>query len=349
MAEKPRQTGDETTGSDGTSIDLRVPEQAAGERLDSVLASLLPDHSRSRLQTWIRAGRVAVDGVVRRPRDRLAGGERLVVQLAAAAGVGAGASSGGDTDWQSGWSDGPVSLPAEPVPLTVVLEDPAFFVLDKQVGQVMHPAPGHAHGTVLHGLLHLDPALRQLPRAGIVHRLDRDTSGLCVVARTETAHTALVRSMQARHIRREYLALVYGQPEDSGCIEAPIARHPRDRQRMAVVAGGRAARSHYRVLARYTGASLVAVRLDTGRTHQIRVHMTHIGHPLIGDPVYRFRRPPGGLAAEVVDGLERQALHAYRLAFPHPARAGEDSRVEVEIPLPADLAALQNRLKAHST
>ena len=326
-----------------------MPEQAAGERLDSVLASLLSQHSRSRLQDWIRAGRVAVDGVVRRPRDRLAGGERLVVQLEPPPGDAPGGYGSEPTDWQAGWVDGPVSLPAEPVPLTVVLQDPAFFVLDKQVGQVMHPAPGHPHGTVLHGLLHLDPALRQLPRAGIVHRLDRDTSGLFVVARTETAHTALVRCMQARHIRREYLAFVYGQPEDSGSIDAPIARHPRDRQRMAVVAGGRDARSHYRVLARYAGASLVAVQLDTGRTHQIRVHMTHIGHPLIGDPVYRFRRAPGGLDSSVVDGLERQALHAYRLAFPHPARPEGDSPLQVESSLPADLAALQRRLQVHSS
>ena len=306
-------------------LQAEISEDLAGRRLDQALAVLFPDYSRSRLAQWIRAGQVRVAGELRRPRDPVAAGEPVVVEA---------------------------ELPAdercrpEAIALHIVHEDDSLLVLDKPAGLVVHPAAGHRDGTLQNALLHHDPALAQVPRAGIVHRLDKDTSGIMVVARTLEAHQALVRQLQARSVRREYLAVVRGAMTAGGTIEAPIGRHPRDRKRQAVTAAGRAAVSHYRVQERFRAHTLVRVSLETGRTHQIRVHMAHIHHPVLGDPVYggRLQLPAGvgaGLRA-MVRSFRRQALHAQRLELIHPA-TGEPAGWTV--PLPADMAALIDALR----
>jgi 23S rRNA pseudouridine1911/1915/1917 synthase len=315
--------------SDGVGETVRlhatIPPAAAGRRLDQVLAELFPDYSRSRLQTWIRAGQVRIDGRPGRPRDPVAGGEEVVVEAAAAA----------DTRWL-----------AEALPLQVVYQDRDLLVIDKPAGLVTHPAAGNWSGTLVNGLLHLAPELAALPRAGIVHRLDKETSGLLVVARTLQAHQALVAALARRDVRREYLAVVHGVPTGGGSVDAPIGRHPVERTRMAVVAGGRPAVTHYRVAERFRANALLDVRLETGRTHQIRVHLAHVRHPLVGDPAYGGRpRLPRGATPELralLQGFPRLALHAARLALAHP-RSGEP--LAWEAPLPADLAGLLAALR----
>ncbi len=293
-----------------------VPLEAGGKRVDAIAAQLFDEYSRSRLQHWIAEGYLTVDGRSRRCKDKLAGGELLQLTL--------------PEDLQAGgydesWKDGDLSSMAEDVPVTLVYEDDALFIVDKPAGLVMHPAPGNRNGTLFNGLLHLDPALAGVPRAGIVHRLDKETSGLCVVARTLIAHTHLVRQLQARTMGREYLAVVQGDVPLNGAVDAPIGRHNKDRKRMAVSSGGKPAVTHYQMQERFPQgqphASLVNVKLETGRTHQIRVHMTHIGHPLLGDPVYGRRRAvlPRVLADDdTIGGFPRQALHATRLSLNHP-------------------------------
>lgn len=281
-----------------------VPDGAAGKRLDAVAAQLFPMHSRSRLQGWIAGGQLTADGKTLRTRARLHGGETLRLILAAGS-----------------ESDAPGDPQAEDLPLSLVHEDETILVVDKPAGLVMHPAPGNVHGTLVNALLHHDASLRNVPRAGVVHRLDKETSGLCVVARTLIAHTHLVRQLQARDMGREYLAVVIGDPPGHGRIDAPIARHPKDRKRMAVVGSGKPAVTHYRVLERFDGCALIGVRLETGRTHQIRVHMAHVALPLIGDPVYGRRRgtlPTAITRVPVAGGFARQALHATRLTLVHP-------------------------------
>ena len=299
---------------------LRVPETLAGRRLDQVAAMLFDEYSRSRLQRWIDDGRLLCDGREGRRKKTLSGGERLSL-----------------------WPE--VDLDerclAQPIPLSVVFEDAEILVIDKPAGLVVHPAAGNRDGTMQNGLLHHDPALAGVPRAGIVHRLDKDTSGLLVVARTLGAHRSLVDQLARRSVKREYRALVRGCMVGGGRVDAPIGRHPTQRTRMAVVAGGREAVTHYQVSRRFTAHTLLAVRLQTGRTHQIRVHMAHLKHPLVGDPVYsgRARLPAGAserLRAEL-SGFSRQALHAARLGLIHPA-SGE--MLEWESPLPADFAGL---------
>ena len=358
------------TGATGGPLTAIVPDTLAGERLDLVAARLFPMHSRGRLQGWIAAGRLTVDGRERRARDRLLGGETLrlsgvgdggevvggrrggggplrddptatATATATATGTGAEADTASTPADEALWS----TAPAEPLPLVLAHEDASILVVDKPAGLVMHPAPGHPSGTLVNALLHHDPALRAVPRAGVVHRLDKDTSGLCVVARTLVAHTHLVRQLQARTMGREYLAVALGDPPGKGAVDAPIARHPKDRKRMAVVAGGRHAITRYRVLERFAGCALLALRLETGRTHQIRVHMNHVGHPLLGDPVYGRRRAtlPAALAREpAVVAFARQALHARRLTLVHP-ESGET--FTFESPPPADLAALLAALR----
>jgi len=227
--------------------------------------------------------------------------------------------------WEETWSNGAFSIDAEPIPIDILHTDEHFYIVNKRVSLVMHPAPGNRTGTLMNGLLHLEPGLRHVPRAGIVHRLDKDTSGLCVVARTLKAHTHLVAQLQARSVSREYLAIVLGDIPDTGSIDEPIGRHPKDRKRMAVVRNGKQARTHFHVLERFDDAALVSVKLETGRTHQIRVHMTHLGFPLLGDPVYTRRssdRLLGKLGRKELNEFNRQALHAERLGLVHP----EDQR-----------------------
>lgn len=299
-------------------LELRVPLADGGLRLDLALARLLPEYSRSRLQAWIAAGYVTLDGRPATAKQKVWGGERLLVLPQAH----------------------PSELAAEPedIPLAIVYEDDAILVIDKPAGLVVHPGSGNWCGTLLNALLFYAPELKNVPRAGIVHRLDKDTSGLMVVAKTLAAQTALVRQMQARSVRREYLALVWGELDRDGTIDLPIGRHPSQRVKMAVRENGKEAITHYRIEARFPACTFVRCRLETGRTHQIRVHMAHIGHPLVGDQVYRRGVPKCvPQLRELLIGFPRQALHATRLALAHPL-TGE--AMEWESPLPDDMAKL---------
>ncbi len=289
-------------------------------RLDQALAQMFPDFSRARLQQWVRAGAVRVDDRVLKPRDAVRGGEQVVIRARL--------------------EEEPDCTP-EPIALDVVHEDEWLLVINKPAGLVVHPAAGNWAGTLQNALLHRLSELAAVPRAGIVHRLDKDTSGLLVVARTLSAHKALVEQLQARTLKREYLAVVQGVMTAGGTVDAPIGRHPSDRKRMAVVASGKEAVSHYRVLERFAHHTLIRVQLETGRTHQIRVHMAHLRYPLVGDPVYggRLRLPAGASPAltEALRGFRRQALHAKGLGLLHP---GTGNFREWEAPLPADMAQL---------
>jgi 23S rRNA pseudouridine1911/1915/1917 synthase len=298
--------------------ELVVPPDMAGLRLDLALARLLPQHSRNRLKAWIDAGDVTVDGAARAPRHRLAGGERLRI---AAPPVEA------DT-----------AHAAEAIPLAIVHEDDAIIVVDKPAGLVVHPGAGNRGGTLQNALLHHAPELAHVARAGIVHRLDKDTSGLLVVARTPEAQTALTRALAARDVHRDYLAIAWGDIDRAMTVDAPIARHPAARTTMAVVEGGRAARTHVAPRERYAIATLVQCTLETGRTHQIRVHLAAIRHPLIGDATYGRARDVPGLPP-----MRRQALHAWRLALAHPS-SGAPMRWQSQPP--ADFVALQRALAA---
>jgi 23S rRNA pseudouridine1911/1915/1917 synthase len=297
---------------------LTVPGECAGLRLDQCLARLLPGHSRSRLQAWIRDGLVSVNGRRCQPKLTVWGGEHIELVPAPLP------AEGGDAP--------------EAIALAVVFEDDAVLVIDKPAGLVVHPGSGNWRGTLLNALLHHAPQLSAMPRAGIVHRLDKDTSGLMVVAKTLEAQTSLARQLHARSVRREYLALVHGRVARDGSVEAPIGRHPVHRTRMAVVTRGRHALTHYQVLERLPGCTLVRCRLETGRTHQIRVHMQSIGHPLVGDPAYG-RRPSAESVRtrDLLAGFPRQALHAARLELEHPV-SGE--RMSWESPPPPDLREL---------
>ena len=289
-------------------IELTLPGSAAGERLDVALARALPRYSRSRLRRYIDAGWVAVDGEPGSATRRVRGGEAIVVRAVA--------------------TDESRAFAAEALPFPIVHEDEALIVVDKPAGLVVHPGSGNWAGTLLNALLHHAPGLAAIPRAGIVHRLDKDTSGLLVVAKTLAAQTDLVRQLQARTVKREYVAVATGDIATRGVVDAPIGRHPTQRTTMAVVATGKPARTHYDVVERFGVATLLACHLETGRTHQIRVHLAALGHPLVGDPAYgRRQQVPFG----------RQALHAARLGLVHPV-----SGVACEwcSTLPADIAAL---------
>jgi 23S rRNA pseudouridine1911/1915/1917 synthase len=293
--------------------ELTIPADLAGLRLDQALARLIPEHSRNRIRSWIDAGRVIVTGRTATAKQRLYGGERVVVSPLA--------------------DPGAAAFVAQALPLAILYEDEALIVVDKPAGLVVHPGKGNWDGTLANALLHHAPQLSGVARAGIVHRLDKDTSGLLAVSKTPQAQTDLVRQLQARTVRREYLALAHGVVARGGSVDAPLGRHPVKRTSMAVVASGKPAVTHYEVLERFADCTLLSCRLETGRTHQIRVHLASLKHPLVGDRTYGRRH---GIS------FHRQALHAWRLALAHPVTR---ELLQWESPLPDDFAGLLASLR----
>ncbi|RDE18501.1 23S rRNA pseudouridine(1911/1915/1917) synthase RluD [Motiliproteus coralliicola] len=306
-------------------LNAQVPDELGGSRLDQAVAQMFPEHSRSRLQGWIKNGELKVDGKQLRPRDKLLGGEQVEIC----------AEAQSEERW----------LP-EDIALDVVYEDDQILVLNKPAGLVVHPAAGHHDGTLLNALLHHCPDIAAVPRAGIVHRLDKDTTGLMVVAKTLEAQTDLVAQLQERSMGREYEAVVCGVMTGGGCVDEPMGRHPKQRQKMAVHPMGKEAITHYRVLHKFRGHTHIRLKLETGRTHQIRVHMAHLHYPLIGDPLYGGRtRQPKGISHELQDCLrlfKRQALHAKRLELFHPTTGDQ---LEWEVDLPDDMLSLLAELQ----
>jgi 23S rRNA pseudouridine1911/1915/1917 synthase len=309
------------------TIDLTIPPELAGQRLDSVLARLMPEHSRTRIKGWIEAGEVAVDRRACKPRDLVEAGSRVRVHMA-----------------MQEMAE-PQVLP-EAIALRLVHEDAQVLVIDKPAGLVVHPGAGNPRHTLQNALLGLDPKLAALPRAGLIHRLDKDTSGLLVVARTPEAQTSLGRQLEARTMAREYVAVCVGVMTGGGTIDEPIGRHRGDRLKMAIRVSGRPAVTHYRVLERFRAHTYLSVKLETGRTHQIRLHLSHIKYPIVGDPVYggRFGLPRGATQAliDTLRGFKRQALHAAALGFDHPTTG---KRLSLESPVPADFALLLGVLR----
>ena len=305
----------------------QLNEEDAGKRLDVVLAQLFPEYSRSRLKIWIEQGQVLLNGQTSRPKTKVSGDEELQLTI------------------QSIESE--ENIVAEDIPLDIIHQDEAIIIVNKPAGLVVHPAAGHYSGTMQNALLHFDESLSAIPRAGIVHRLDKDTTGLMVVARNLSSHKYLVNQIQKHDVVRQYQAVVFGVMTGGGMVDQPIGRHPRDRIKMAVRKNGREAVTHYRLLQRFREHSHVKVQLETGRTHQIRVHMSHLRHPIVGDPVYAGRhRNPAGALPELLSFLQqfkRQALHAWKLTFEHPD-SGEE--VTFEAPLPDDMQQLITLLQA---
>ncbi len=303
-----------------------VPSEMAQQRLDQVLASLYPQYSRSQLQKWIKAGQVRVDDKVLKPKERLTGGEELIVMVT---------------------QEKQTHYEPEAMALDIIYEDEAILVLNKPVGQVVHPAVGNWSGTLVNGLLYYRAAQDQLPRAGIVHRLDKDTSGLMVVAKTLEAHQSLVAQLQARTVSREYLALVSRAVIAGNTLTSNMGRHPVDRKKMAVTVAGKTAITHYRVERRFTHHTLLSVKLETGRTHQIRVHLSWKQMPIVGDATYGGRpRIPAGISATLRAALlafPRQALHATRLGLLHPTSA---AAMQWAVDLPVDMQNLLQQLQA---
>ncbi len=304
---------------------IEMPANPAGQRLDQALAAALPQYSRSRLTSWIKEEMVTLNGKPARPRDAVFGGEVVLVKARPVA----------DTE-----------VEAERMPIKVLYRDSHVYVIDKPAGLVVHPGAGNRNHTLQNGLLALDPKLAYVPRAGIVHRIDKDTSGLLVVARTLVAHTALVAALAEHAVAREYVALCVGAMTGGGTIDKPIDRHRTDRLKMAVRADGREAITHYRLVERFAHHSLLRVILETGRTHQIRVHLAHAGHPLVGDPLYGGRRQLTADSSpekrEALKSFGRQALHAAKLEFVHPVTG---KTITVESPLPKDFTALLKILR----
>jgi 23S rRNA pseudouridine1911/1915/1917 synthase len=307
------------------SIDLTVPVICAGLRLDQTLARLLPEQSRSRLQSWILGGQVIVDGLSASPKQKMWGGERVKI------------TPQQDLSGQK--------YSSENIPLNILHEDDTIIIVNKPAGLVVHPGSGNWGGTLLNALLHHYPALTGLPRVGIVHRLDKDTTGLMVVAKTHESQTSLVRQLQSHSVKRDYLALVQGQVSHDGLVDAPVGRHPVNRIKMSISSSGKEARTHYRVIDQLGGCTLLLCSLETGRTHQIRVHMQSLGHPLVGDQVYGGK--PSKIDPEIgriIAHFPRQALHAQRLELTHP-KTNKD--MSWESPLPDDMERLLSSLRQH--
>lgn len=311
-----------TDDSEHELLEAEVPLELAGKRFDQALAEMFPEFSRSRLTEWIKTGQALLDGESVKPRDPVRGGEAVFLRAKTEIEV--------------------RSLP-EAIAFERVYEDDDLLVINKPAGLVVHPGAGNASGTLVNGLLHFDPRMAELPRAGIVHRLDKDTSGLMVVARSLRAHAALVEQLSEREVHRQYVAVVVGPMIAGGTVDAPIGRHATDRLRQAVVkeGQGREAVTHYRVRERFRAHTVVECRLETGRTHQIRVHMMHARHPLIGDPLYggSFKLPKAATAelAETLRGFKRQALHAEKLEFEHPV---DGRTISTQADIPPDMQAL---------
>ena len=302
-----------------------VPLEESGSRIDQVLARLMPDYSRARLTQWLTEGQILIDGAARKPKNKVLGGEKIVVNA--------------ELEPQIDWS-------AENIPLDLVHVDHDLIIVNKPAGLVVHPGHGNPSGTLVNALLSQFPELEEIPRAGIVHRLDKETSGVLAVARSLKAQANLVKQLKDRSMSRQYVALVYGHPNKEGTIDAPMDRDRLQRTKMAVVYSGKPAVTHYRVTETTAHCAWVQVKLESGRTHQIRVHMMHIGHPLIGDPVYRQGRPGLGRAAvaarDLIDQFPRQALHAQLLGLKHPSTV---EMVQFEVPMAQDLAELHAQLK----
>jgi 23S rRNA pseudouridine1911/1915/1917 synthase len=304
------------------NLTLTIPDNLGGTRLDQALAKLLPDFSRTQIQEWIKNALVTVDNKHLKAKDLVIGGEEILINAARKV--------------QPTWE-------AQPIELAVVYEDDALLVINKPVGMVVHPAAGNLDNTLLNALLHHVPDLLNLPRAGIIHRLDKDTSGLLVIAKTHAALIHLSKQMKARSISRIYQAVVNGILLSGGTVDEPIGRHPIQRKRMTVIETGKPAVTHYRVVEKYRDHTRIKVQLETGRTHQIRVHMTHIRHPLLGDQIYGGRlQLPRGASPELIEQLrkfKRQALHASELGLIHPVTQKE---MCWQAPLPDDM---QNLIK----
>ena len=306
---------------------LTIPQDLGGLRLDVALQRLLPDHSRSRLQAWIKEGLVTVGGQASTSKTKVWGGEQVLVHVQT-------------KPEQQAFS-------AENIPLDIVFEDAHIVVINKPAGMVVHPAAGNWSGTLLNALLFYAPELKDVPRAGIVHRLDKDTSGLLVVAKTLAAQTNLVRQLQARTVKREYRAIVWGQIWRNGTIDQPIGRDPRSRTKMAINRAGKPAITRYEMLERFSVQTYMRCNLETGRTHQIRVHMQHLKAPIVGDPVYGFRgivpiRAMTQTLRDAVSKFNRQALHAIKLGLLHPAT---NEFVEWQIELADDMKALLEAMR----
>ncbi len=311
-------SADYTSPEESDSMEVRIPQEYAGMRLDQALARLFSEFSRSRLQRWVREGNVLLNGAAATAKSKVWNGDQILLQV---------------PDEEAG-----EDIIAEAISLDVVYQDEALLVVSKPAGLVVHPGNGNRSGTLQNALLHYDSRLGSVPRCGIVHRLDKDTSGLLVVARTLQAHADLVRQLQARTVHRHYWAVVQGHLHDDGTVEAPIGRHPTQRTRMAVVSGGRPAVTHIHVVERLPCHTWIECRLETGRTHKIRVHLQHLGHPLAGDPVYGGRALRlDSRSSEALKAFGRQALHAFRLGLVHPV-SGEP--MTWQIPMAADMASL---------